>query len=130
MGRGTVSGRDPASRQPFRRALCSSPLRRSCPGRPECTFVCAARCLPSCAGRAPGLNSTTRSLSVGSSAGQNPGMCSGVPRASPLLLTSPPTRVLSGPGRPERGRRPTPEWVIRFALAASQDSVVRFFLVC
>ncbi|KAJ1083228.1 hypothetical protein NDU88_003387 [Pleurodeles waltl] len=60
-------------------------------------------------GRAPGPSSA-RSLSMGScvgnSMGQNPSMCSGVSRASPLLLTAPPVRVLPGPGRPVRGHRP------------------------
>ncbi|KAJ1162869.1 hypothetical protein NDU88_003334 [Pleurodeles waltl] len=45
MDRGVVSGRNPAPRQPFLLALCSSLLRRACPGpgRPECAFVRAAR---------------------------------------------------------------------------------------
>ncbi|KAJ1172153.1 hypothetical protein NDU88_004003 [Pleurodeles waltl] len=57
-----------------------------------------------CAGRAPGLSSATRSLSVGSSAGQNPNIRSGVSRAPPLLLMAPPVRAL--PSTPERGRHP------------------------
>ncbi|KAJ1181917.1 hypothetical protein NDU88_007116 [Pleurodeles waltl] len=84
--------------------LLAPPAGLPGPGRPECASVRAAADT-ACAGRAPDLSST-RSLSVGGSAGQNPGMRSGVSRASPLLLTAPPVRVIPGPGRPERVRRP------------------------
>ncbi|KAJ1194283.1 hypothetical protein NDU88_003572 [Pleurodeles waltl] len=84
MDRGTVP------RQPFLQALCSSLLRRACPGpgRPECASVHATRCYHLC--RPSARLSSTRSLSVGGSVGQNPGMRSGVSRASSLLLTAPP----------------------------------------
>ncbi|KAJ1175740.1 hypothetical protein NDU88_001027 [Pleurodeles waltl] len=55
--------------------------------------------------RVPGPSSA-RSFSVGSSTGSGAGLStgtrSGVSRASPLPLSAPPVRILTGPGRPVR----------------------------